>query len=583
MENNGFERPYTENELDGQNSISSTAVVLNAIVDAELDENDARYEEPLTLALYNHQRTLIAAMFERENALRNGLFCNDGSQLFGRYAFLGDGPTTGKSWTAISYIEAAKRCPQPKRASYMYELSQTNFFSIRTLAAQQEPRQTNLILVSNADVAAWRELLTRFDDLSSLIVRRQAQIQSEDFIERCAHADVILVPQSLYYLFNTRIRAAKFIFTRAFIDNWPSINLQAARATVEAEFTWILSSAWYFLLFDQTNYRFSEYWRRELMSATNTKASRLASRVFREDASNDWAAFPMSRSLFINYFCQHGQRHHLIVSCDEAYIRNSIGIIDPTYRMYTYVGDPLMNIVVSMSSRVVADHLAAGRIQKITEMIGAKVIDNEEWAREKPHILRREVPMDFCPVCFDVLKMPALTGCCQNFFCTECLVRSCQSRGNQICPMCRGTVHGCRLTIIHNAVPDPDVPRQLTKVEVLIRELGRRASGRNLLIFNAEPLYGQLRNALRAADVDFDALLGNYQVRRRKMNQFRNGAITTLVVFDRQQLLNEDLSHVQSIFFYNDISLAEKDRHVFMTQKIGRTQPLEVIEFASED
>jgi hypothetical protein len=581
MQNNGYERPFIHGDLAILGSTDECAGILNTIADASLNAQSPTYDEELELPLYAHQRASIAAMMRKEHAFRNGNICSDGSQLFSHYAILGDGPSTGKSWTALSYICAAKTQPSPKKATYMYEFNQLNFFSLRSLADQPNERQTNLILVPNSLLGEWKELIKRID-ISCLIVQRHNTIQAEGFIESCANVDVVLVPHTLYYAFNDRIRAAHFRFTRAFVDSWPTISLAANRTSIEAEFTWFLTSAWYFLLFNHEPLIHDVEFRNSLLASANDGAKEILRPVLREDGGAEFRASPLDRSLFINYYIQHKDRASLIVRCTDGFIKESIGLDEPAQILYPYSGDTLLSCIVSMSSRAIAEPLASGRMKRIYEMIGARTMTTVQWNCERANILKREVPQDFCPICFDNLQVPALTNCCQNFFCAKCLITATQTRGNQSCPMCRGLLHGSRLIIIDDTPEEEG--RHPKKVDVLVRELKRRPSGSNLVYFPMEPLYGQLRTALRTADIDFDVLLGNYTVQKRKLAQFRAGAINTLIVCDRQKLIHEDLSHVSSIFIYPDgITQIEKNRFVYMTQKIGRTKPLEIIEFVPED
>jgi hypothetical protein len=577
MENNGYERPYNSDQLD--NDADEVSRTLNNVFLGSLDEYSPRYEEPLDLPLYPHQRATIAAMLAREHGLRNGLPTTEGTQLFGRYAILGDGPATGKSWTAVSYIKAAASKNTLNKAAYLHQLSDTNFFSIRTLAATPTRHQTNLIVIPTGLLSEWIELLSQID-IRHLIVRRKKTIDSDDFLEKCAAVDVVIVPHTIYAHFYARTRAASFRFIRAFVDDWASIPLNGAM-TIDAEFTWLLTPSWYYLMFEHT---YSNIERRATYASASPNIQHFLRRVFNDDDEEgmEFSANPSSRSIFNAYTSRHEDRHHLIVRCSDHFIKESIGLIEPKSVSCSYTGDSIMKVIVSMSSRAVQEPLAERRFQRVFEMIGATTLTTAEWEQKRPHLLRRQVPMDQCPICFDALTMPTLTNCCQNFFCAECLFKSCQSRGNQSCPMCRGLLQGLRLTVIDDGAKE-ETPHP-KKVDVLIDQLRSRSKGSNLIYFPAEPMYGLLRNVLRAAEISFDVLMGNHIVQKQKLDLFRKGGINNLIVFDRRPLLHKDMSHVSTIFIYPDIiNRTDKDRLIYLTQRIGRTEPLEVVEFISEN
>jgi hypothetical protein len=92
----------------------------------------------------------------------------------------------------------------------------------------------------------------------------------------------------------------------------------------------------------------------------------------------------------------------------------------------------------------------------------------QEAKRKIQSIEERIKGAEYCEICFDNVTKPAVTNCCQNVFCFECVAMA--LAGKNICPKCRASLTLDNLMIIKNeedAKIEPEKPVEKTKETVL--------------------------------------------------------------------------------------------------------------------
>jgi hypothetical protein len=562
-QNNGYDRHYADREIVAT-TFRDLLGVTGQVFSNALTEDAPSWTGETALPLYQHQRTLVASMIERETAFRQG-HCVGNDTFFSRYAFLGDKEATGKSWTTVAYIQACKASGTAEQ-SYLNQLSDTNFYSIRRI---QHHQQTNLIIVPNTHIHQWTELLEQAGNLNYLIVRRNNTIQSEDLVERIRNNDCVLVPNTLYNALCQRLAEENFQWTRCFIDDWTTCQLQRLQRcnnNLSSQFTWILSNDWFPFLFSDV--RIDNWYMQAFIDNLGDAASK-ATRSFFERQKLYGSMPPPARSLFFDFICAHPQRGHLVVLCTDEFIQTSMAIAPPTNTIIPYCGDTLVRILVSLFSQKLGETLITENYIKALEMVGAQFTSTLEAAT-----LQRPVDLaESCPICFDDLQVPTITNCCGAAFCARCLFQACQTSVSSRCPCCRGNLNGQRLTVIATRPVAPAAAHPC-KLDTLIAALKARPNGRHLIYFPLEPMYGPLRAALKAADLNFDCLLGARQTVQKKMDRFNRGATDILILFNRHQILAaRNLTSVSAIFFYPD-NIVETDKI-----RLSGTKPLEIVGF----
>ncbi len=571
---NGYEIPFNESDLVYRNTVNDIINVTKPIFDNSLNVDSPKWKGATFLHLYDHQRALVREMMERETALRNGLRIGSDT-VYSHFAFLGDKAATGKSWTTVGYIKACKDAGALQQCTYMQQLSQTNIFSVRHIVHNH---QTNLILVPSVLLQQWRSVLDEEEGLTYMCIRRNSQINCEELVDNIRAVDIVLVPNTLFPALCDRLLEVQFQWTRTFIDDWISIPLTQTRATLLSQFTWLLTGDWFPFLFSDIHYNM--WYMQTIANSIPEYASPDMRAFFADLLARPPNNIPARRSFFYAYVNNHPNRDQLVVKCSDEFLQLSINIREPQLTLIPYCGDSILRFLYAPCSRGLKAALDAANYNRALELVGATFMNDDDWNTYKQTI--RPTQMDACPICFDEIEIPTLTSCCQNFFCAKCLFQVCQTSGRNTCAICRGIINGQRLIVVSNRVEE--AKPYLKKVDCLVRELKERPRGAHLIYFPCEPMYGLLRTKLRDAELNFDVLTGTREMVRRKTERFILGRTDIIVIFNRHQILNINLPNVTTIFIYPDtIDNIDKMRLIHRTQQIGRTEPLEVVQFTNYD
>jgi hypothetical protein len=600
---NGYELQHSRQALDiisTHTSIDSSLDLLDKICRRSVTASSPRWTGTCSLTLYDHQRALLGEMREREHILRSGATvpassgatvpASSGSEVstsnpetkdifYSRYAFLGDGSATGKSWTAVAYMAACKAQPLNAPTAYLHQLSQLYTFSVRKKPSALG--EHNLVIVPSAQMSQWTRLLERQDDLHVYIVKKRSVFQADDFMDRVRRADVTLVSSTNYADLAQKALENQFLWTRCFIDDWQQISLPIQRTTVMAEFTWLLTQSWVYYLLYNSEYLNNIIFNNLFIDIPPHLHGDVGQYL---NLMTSGIGYPASQSIFNSFVTNHPNRDLLVVRSTYEFLSKSIAVKPAKNTYVFYCGDPIVRFLLAPHSSNLRRILALGDYVKALNMVGATILSEAEWPRSKETLIRRaNFTMDDCPICYEKPTMPTITGCCQTAFCVHCLFSTCQISGTNHCPMCRSSIHGTKLTTIHTLLPEPAKPFP-KKMDVLIQEITNRPNGRHLLYFPAEAMYGQLRAALKEAHINCSVATGTREQITRKLDNFRNGRTDVLIVFNRAHILHMDLPEVTTIFIYPDtVQEIDKSRLVLNTQCIGRKEPLEVIQFINHD
>jgi hypothetical protein len=166
---------------------------------------------------------------------------------------------------------------------------------------------------------------------------------------------------------------------------------------------------------------------------------------------------------------------HLIICRDNLQIKILSGIVSNDILMMLNAGDTEGAINRLSCEKGTEDNI----INVVTHRLEQKIVELNEELKEKDtkeyvtpkakldalertnvkildirnkiqSIKDRIKDVDHCPICFDDVNNPAVSGCCQNVYCFTCIVMSISA--NPHCPMCRADLSVDKLMIIKKSV-----------------------------------------------------------------------------------------------------------------------------------
>lgn len=184
----------------------------------------------------------------------------------------------------------------------------------------------------------------------------------------------------------------------------------------------------------------------------------------------------------------------------------------------------------------------------------------------------------FCPICMDEFTKPTVVNCCQNIFCFDCITLS--SSQNGLCPYCKKTMYKENLHIITSdelqkkAIIDPS---KKEKLDVLIELLTHNPDGKFLLFANFPQTFDKIKIKLDEQNITYKILKGSADLVKKTIDDFGEGKIRVIMLNAKFFGAGMNLQMASHIILYHRFDNDLEEQVIGRTQRLGRTEPLNVI------
>ena len=184
-----------------------------------------------------------------------------------------------------------------------------------------------------------------------------------------------------------------------------------------------------------------------------------------------------------------------------------------------------------------------------------------------------------CPVCADTVTCPALTPCCKNYFCLECIGTALTFK--KICPLCRKPLNLKDMTVIKeedvvssSSVSDED--RLPTKQERLLELINSKKDGRFLVFSSYDNSFNTVRELLNKEGIPWSKLCGNtYQI-NKIIKKYSENKIRVLLLNAKYYGSGFNLQMTTDIVIYHRMDADLEKQIIGRGQRLGRTSPLNI-------
>lgn len=524
--------------------------------------------------LYSHQRALIEEMKKKEIAFRTGALVGPlKTQLFSRFAILGDPIGTGKTITSLAYIATCKRVPLPPISPQLHPQSSTNFFSTSNSVTTIK---TNLFVVPNIDLPIIKDALENQDKLSFKIIKKINHINQE-LLDDLVNIDLIVVPVTQYAAFSQFMVENNIVFERCFFENIDNIYLTNNNSHLISSFTWLITHNWFNFIFPETNLFDYGTTLDHFLQTNVPNQNEDILHYINMQRLNTQHSTPNSRSIFNNFIVQHPYRHRLITITSGNYLNISLNPGTINHQVLHYNYDERFQVVYQVYSAIVGSLIDKNDIVGALDAVGAQTMP-----REKVVELCRDQSEEDCPICFSSYNVPTLTPCCKNLMCAECIFKSCTMNSTKKCPFCRQDINGMKLIASEPSIniDSIDELQNQSKINVLVNYLKLNQDKKILLYFPNQARFGKLKKTMKLQDIHYEMINGPRSSNRTKIEKFNNNKTSLLIIHDHEQLTGYYISKVSHIIIYPDYTNANIRQYLMgRTQSFIRAAPLTIVDF----
>jgi hypothetical protein len=185
----------------------------------------------------------------------------------------------------------------------------------------------------------------------------------------------------------------------------------------------------------------------------------------------------------------------------------------------------------------------------------------------------RSFASENCQICLSDFTTPCVLPCCSNIFCLPCLTMV-----NGKCPVCRTPFNMNSIHIIDNEVKKAEAQQKklLSKRDNLINIIKKKEHGRFLVFSNYDATNDSIGNFLDAEGIKYGKLAGNYNVINSTLEKFKNGMMRVLILNAHNYGSGLNLQMATDIIIYHEMPKELETQVIGRSQRMGRTQPLNV-------
>lgn len=183
-----------------------------------------------------------------------------------------------------------------------------------------------------------------------------------------------------------------------------------------------------------------------------------------------------------------------------------------------------------------------------------------------------------CPVCAQKVTNPAMTPCCKNIFCFQCMAMALNYSPNKECPLCRTKVDISQMIAIKNGIVDNnDNDEKLPlKIDCLMKLINSKPDGRFLVFSEYDNSFVKVASTLNDSNIRWSKLCGSSGHITNVINQYTDNKIKVLLLNAKHYGSGLNLQMTTDIVLYHRMSEDLEKQVIGRGQRLGRTSALNV-------
>ena len=489
---------------------------------------------------------------------------NNDNELRTNIGVYADKAGSGKTRAMISLIQANEN-----PSDSIPETIGGNNLMCLSRVQSRIPSTSTLIIVPHNIIKFWEDefrkvFTSSYDEV--FVCKKTKSVEDLQILSKDIHMfpKIVLISNTMYSRFTPPI----FKWNRVIIDDPQKITIHSLP---NANFTWLVTSNPIDIVYPRRTYL-----RRMIPYVFSSNYSH----IFESIIVKNYDVF-VDESTNIPPFLESN------IACKtQHYLRN----------VRKNIPKKALNKINNGATREAFDIiecLAVGSERDIVNDIIKKIEnDNNDNNDVDLKNIRNRMETDCCPICLENPKtLKAITHCCKNVFCLDCLLMSAHTSTCQKCPMCNQKNCDEKLNIITSdeelylrPIKKQKKTKRLNKTQTMLYHVRGMIdhigdSSDRLIIFVNEDTYAHIETHMTKMNFTF-AFLERH--RDLEFERFKNGTHKVLVLTEKCTGYGYDLSFVTNILFYNQ-NMSLRDEIIGRAQRIGRKKQLQVHNLVYDD
>lgn len=529
--------------------------------------------------LYPHQATLVNGMhLYRDKMTRGFLLGNEA--INGKIGIIGDPAGSGKTLSVLAYL-ASQVATFPRITCELTRNSSKYFFS-HELYELTDASSTNLIIVPHSLFNQWKNEITQHTTMKYVAIETKRALSGTSVAKTMVESTFVLTTNKCYKNVQEFAQQNGIQWNNIIVDEASSIYINSSDPEFRFQFLWFVTNNWIPLIFKNPSIIKSNlYYIRDRVKLHPDLEGWLLDNV-----SAHYDGSLVSSSFFKEYLpFFHSNRGSIVLRNSTELINSSMNLPKASQDVFQCRPNITLNSLMSYYlARNIEPHITSEKLLSLFQALGVEFRDLNEYLRFQPlgkqNLIRRKVEDNECVICLERFEYPTIVNCCYNVYCGKCLLRNVVT--SHKCATCREPVLTenmcCLKTLTQN-----EVILSRNKSEVCLDILNNNKNGRFIIYTSFDNIYYQLYNEIDKLGLKSERVESNLFSLLKAIKNYQEGKTNILFVSNVDLIRGMSLASTSHLIFYHELPVSElKQVLIHSAQRIGRSQPLKIIQLNSE-
>jgi hypothetical protein len=546
------------------------------------------YEQPvienIQTKLFPHQMTMVQRMHEYHEKMMRGVLIRN-QAIHGKLGIIADPIGGGKTLSILSYLASYQQGILPSLNCELTPYSSRYFYSHDIYTVSDIP-STNLIIVPHYLFNEWKGEIIKHTTLKHVSIETRRILRGTELAKEMAESSFVITTNKCYKYVHEYAQQNNIQWNQIFVDEASSIYMNSSDPPLQFQFLWLITNQWIPLLFKNASFhRASLYHLKDQVSLTPPLHPELESWLSQTQSSH-YDGSLISSGFFKEYLTfYHPSRYIIVLRNSEEFVRQNLQL--PACHQQTIYCRPNISLHSLMSyylSRNLEPVIHSNKIPHLFQSLGVVFQTSEEYSLHHPPqkhpLIRRKVDDNECVICLEHAEYPTMVDCCYHLYCGKCLLKSILMNGK--CPTCRDQVVPARMTCFTLLKEDQQLVYK-NKSEICLDFIRNSRSGRFIIYSAFDNIYYQLFEEIDRIGLKAERIESNLFSLLKSIRNFKQGSTQILFISNMDLIRGLSFPFTTHLIFYHDQpSYERKQILIHSAQRVGRTQPLQIVQLHSE-
>jgi hypothetical protein len=366
------------------------------------------------------------------------------------------------------------------------------------------------------------------------------------------------------------------------VDEASSIYINSSDPEFRFQFLWFVTNNWIPLIFKNPSIiKSSLYYIKDRVRLHPDLEGWLLDNI-----NTPYDGSLISSSFFKEYLpFFHANRGNIVLRNSTELINSSMKLPKVTYDTFQCRPNITLNSLMSYYlARNIEPNITSDKLINIFQALGVEFMTLNDYLKLQPlikqNLIKRKVEDNECVICLERFEYPTIVNCCYNVYCGKCLLRNVIT--NHKCATCREPVLIDNMCCL-KPLTQNEIILSRNKSEICLDILNNNKDGRFIIYTSFDNIYYQLYNEIDKLELKSERLESNLFLLLKAIKNYQEGKTNILFISNVDLIRGISLASTSHLIFYHELPVSElKQVLIHSAQRIGRTQPLKIIQLNSE-